>query len=251
MEAIKFENFSCYYKHKKDFIKALDGVNLSVHNGELLVVVGESGSGKSTLLKCVLGQCSYVDGQLFVYGQPIEQLNVRTKNFAYVHQNITLYPHITVYENIAFPLRVMGTSQKETDARVSEVASKMGIDWLLTRKPRQLSVGQCQRVALARAVIKHPQLILFDEPFANIDPLKSGELRQLVRQIHKDYNPTILFVTHNLQEAFALGDRIVVLEQGKVSEAGTPKQLLQNPQSELLKGYINETNSADETNDIG
>ena len=92
---------------------------------------------------------------------------------------------------------------------------------------------------------------MFDEPFANIDPLKSGELRQLVRQIHKDYNPTILFVTHNLQEAFALGDRIVVLEQGKVSEAGTPKQLLQNPQSELLKGYINETNSADETNDIG
>ena len=243
MEAIRFENFSCYYKHKKEFIKALDGLTLSVHNGELLVVVGESGSGKSTLLKCVLGQCSYVDGQLFVYDQPIEQLNLRTKNFAYVHQSITLYPHITVYENIAFPLRAMGTAQKEVDDRVNEVAAKMDINWLLTRKPRQLSVGQCQRVALARAVIKHPQLILFDEPFANIDPIKSGEMRSLIRQIHADYKTTILFVTHDLQEAFAIGDRIVVLEQGKALEIGTSKQLLQNPQSKLLKDYLNETNN--------
>ncbi len=235
---IQFKDFSCYYKTKKQLVPALKSVNLSVNRGELLCIVGESGSGKTTLLKSILGQCQYVEGELFVEGMPIEKVDVRKKNFAYIKQEIALYPHMTVYENVAFPLRVMGASQQETDKRVNEAAAKMGLDWLLTRKPRQLSVGQCQRVALARALIKRSQIMLFDEPFANLDPLVCADLRQLVKIIHNEYNPTVLFVTHNLSEAFSLGERIVVLENGCVAEMGTLQELKHNPQSKLLKGYF-------------
>lgn len=235
---IQFKDFSYFYKVKKQLVPALQNVNLAVNRGELLCVVGESGSGKTTLLKSILGHCKFIDGELFIDGIPIEQVDVRKKNFAYIKQEIALYPHMTVYENIAFPLRVMGTSQQETDKRVTEIAAKTGLDWLLTRKPRQLSVGQCQRVAIARAVIKRPQIILFDEPFANVDPLVCVDLRQLVKKLHSEYLPTIVFVTHNLPEAFALGERIAVMEKGALTELGTPQELKNNPQSELLKGFF-------------
>ena len=179
-------------------------------------------------------------------GTPIEQVDVRKKNFAYIKQEIALYPHMTVYENIAFPLSVMGVSRQETDNRVKEMAAKTELDWLLTRKPRQLSVGQCQRVAIARAMIKRPQILLFDEPFANLDPLVRSDLRRLVKKLHAEYSPTIVFVTHDLSEAFSVGERIAVMDCGKVIEIGTPQELRDNPQTELLKGYLKNG-----TNDIG
>lgn len=237
MKIVEFKHFCYYYKTKKDYVKALNDVNFDVNQGELLVVVGESGSGKSTLLKSIVGQCSYMEGELYVEGLPIEQLDVSKGNFSLVQQEIALYPHLTVFDNIAFSLKNMGADMFECESRVVDLAKKMDIDWLLTRKPRQLSLGQCQRVALARAMIKNPSIVLMDEPFANLDNATKAEMRVLVKTLHRQFQSTIIFVTHNLDEAFALGERIVALEKGNVVEQGSPSQLRDNPQSSLLKGY--------------
>jgi len=235
MSRIVFDNFSCYYKVKKEYITALDGITLEIPDGQFVAVVGESGSGKTTLLKSILGFCDYIDGDLTVNGIPIEKLDTKNGIFAYVKQEIALYPNLTVYDNIAFPLNVIHTSDSETDARVTEIARQTGIDWLLTRKPRQLSWGQQQRVAIARALIKRPQVALFDEPFANIDASTRIALRRLVRELHEKYGMTTVFVTHELDEAFAMADRIIVLEKGKVVDDDTQDALKRRCHSDLLK----------------
>lgn len=238
MQAITFENFSCYYKVKGEYVTALDNIDLEIADGELFVVVGESGSGKSTFLKCIMGQCRYVKGNVLVNGQPIDNLDVRESSFSYVSQEYSLYPHMTVFENIAFPLRTMQTPQSEVNERVREIAKKLEIDWLLTRKPKQLSGGQQQRAALARALVKNPGIMLFDEPFSNVGPELRVELRELIRKIHREYMPAIVFVTHDLGEAFSLADRMLVLENGAAVELGTPQQLMNSPRSELIKGFL-------------
>lgn len=231
MSAIEFQDFSCFYKYKKEYIAALDHINLCVENGELLVILGQSGSGKTTLLKCVLGLCDYISGQLYIDGIPIDQFDLKNSNIGYIRQELNLYPHMTVYENIAFPLRMIHTPQAEVDRRVKELAALLEIDWLLTRKPKQLSGGQLQRVAIARALIKNPVTVLFDEPFSAIDPTLRTEMRQLVKKIHQTFGCTILFVTHDLVDALNLAERIVILEEGKIEAVGTPQELTQ-------KGYL-------------
>lgn len=231
MELIKFENFSCYYKVKKAYITALDCIDLCVKRGELLVVFGPSGSGKSTLLKCILGLGEYISGSLTVDGITIDDLRLQDSNIGYIPQQFNLYPHMTVYDNIAFPLRMIHTPQDEVDRRVKELAALLEIDWLLTRKPRQLSGGQLQRIAISRALIKNPVCILLDEPFSNIDPTLHTQMRQLVKKVHEIYGCTILFVTHDLIDAQNLGDRVVILESGKIEAIGTPQELMQ-------KGYL-------------
>ena len=231
MSAIEFQDFSCFYKYKKEYIAALDHINLCVENGELLVILGQSGSGKTTLLKCVLGLCDYISGQLYIDGIPIDQFDLKNSNIGYIRQELNLYPHMTVYENIAFPLRMIHTPQAEVDRRVKELAALLEIDWLLTRKPKQLSGGQLQRVAIARALIKTPVTVLFDEPFSAIDPTLRTEMRQLVKKIHQTFGCTILFVTHDLVDALNLAERIVILEEGKIEAVGTPQELTQ-------KGYL-------------
>ena len=231
MSAIEFQDFSCFYKYKKEYIAALDHINLCVENGELLVILGQSGSGKTTLLKCVLGLCDYISGQLYLDGIPIDQFDLKNSNIGYIRQELNLYPHMTVYENIAFPLRMIHTPQAEVDRRVKELAALLEIDWLLTRKPKQLSGGQLQRVAIARALIKNPVTVLFDEPFSAIDPTLRTEMRQLVKKIHQTFGCTILFVTHDLVDAHNLAERIVILEEGKIEAVGTPQELTQ-------KGYL-------------
>ncbi|MBQ8756709.1 MAG: ABC transporter ATP-binding protein [Oscillospiraceae bacterium] len=231
MSAIEFQDFSCFYKYKKEYIAALDHINLCVENGELLVILGQSGSGKTTLLKCVLGLCDYISGQLYIDGIPIDQFDLKNSNIGYIRQELNLYPHMTVYENIAFPLRMIHTPQAEVDRRVKELAALLEIDWLLTRKPKQLSGGQLQRVAIARALIKNPVTVLFDEPFSAIDPTLRTEMRQLVKKIHQTFGCTILFVTHDLTDALNLAERVVILEEGKIEAVGTPQELTQ-------KGYL-------------
>lgn len=227
MNLIEFENFSCYYKVKKEYITALEGITLSVKQGELLVILGQSGSGKSTLLKCILGQGEYISGSLTVDGVPIDDFRLQESNMGYIPQAFNLYPHLTVYDNIAFPLRMIHTPQAEVDQRVKELAKLLEVDFLLTRKPRQLSGGQLQRIAIARALIKNPVCILMDEPFSNIDPALHTQLRQLVKKIHKIYGCTILFVSHDPVDAYNLADRVAILNGGKIEAIGTPQQLLE------------------------
>ncbi len=238
MKAIEFQNFSCYYKNKKQYITALSELNLTVEDGEFLVVAGESGSGKSTLLKACLGLAEFFDGDLFIDGETVENINLKDGKFAFVRQEIVLYPNLTVYENIAFPLRTMKTPHEEVDRRVKETAEMIGMKMFLTRKPRQLSGGQQQRVAIGRALIKNPSYIFFDEPFSNVDKELRGELRQIVKKIHQKRKPTIVFVTHDLSEAFALAERIAVLEDGKLVEVGTPEEIYAEPKSELMCAFL-------------
>ena len=245
MQYIQFDDFSAYYKQKKVYAAALDHLSFKIDKGEFFVVVGASGSGKSTLLKCILGLNRDIEGDLYIDGVSIDDLNAKDGNMAYVTQEIALYPHLTVYENIAFPLRLMHTPQDEVDRRVKEIAELVRVKWLLTRKPRQLSGGQQQRVAIARALIKNPQLLLFDEPFSNVDPSLRLELRQLVKQIHHRFGATTVFVTHDLTEAFFLADRIAVLEEGNVVQIGTPEQLRENPQATLLQAFFGGKGAAD------
>ena len=235
---IEFRDFSCYYKVKKGYLVALDKIDLTVANGELLVVVGESGSGKSTLLKSILNLINNTSGKLLVDGAPVGEIDLKSNLFSYVSQQYVLYPRMMIYENIAFPLRAMHTRQEEVDERVRAIAKELGIYHLLNRKPKQLSGGQHQRVAIARALIKRPKYILMDEPFSNLDPETRGEMRQMLRDIHKTYNSTIIFVTHDLGEAFSLADRIAVLTDGKIEETGTPLSLRTTAKSELLRGYL-------------
>ncbi len=238
MYAIELKDFSAYYKDKKNYITAIDNISFSVPYGELLVVVGESGSGKSTLLKSCLGIAKFYDGDLYISGRSIEEVNAKDCNFAYVRQELALYPNLTIYENIAFPLRITHTPQKEVDRRVREIAQMLDITILLTRKPRQISGGQQQRVAIARALIKNPEIMFFDEPFSNLEPAMRHELRALLLQIHKSFRPTVIFVTHDLTEAFMLADRIIVLEDGRITEEGTPDSIRENPKSKLMRSFL-------------
>ncbi len=238
MKAIEAEGLSCYYKDKKEYITALDRVDLTVEEGELLVLAGESGSGKSTFLKACLGLAEFFEGELRIAGVPIEAVDMKSGQFAYIRQEIALYPNLNVYENMAFPLRAMKLPQPEVDRRVKEMAELIGMGLLLTRKPKQLSGGQQQRVAIGRALIKTPKYLFLDEPFSSTDVCLRQELRALLKAVHEKWGPTVVFVTHDLEEAFALAQRIVVLEKGRIVENGTPEEIRRSPQSQLMKLYV-------------
>ncbi len=243
MKAIEFQNFSCHYKTKKDFITALSHLDLTVEEGELLVILGESGCGKSTLIKACLGLADYFEGDLYIKGKTIEDIDLSTGEYACVQQDISLYPNLTVYENIAFPLRLMKMPQADIDIRVKQMAMRLEIAFLLTRKPKQLSIGQQQRVAIARALIKEPEFVYFDEPFSNIDAVFSSELRKLIKKYHEECHPTVIFVTHDINEAFSLADRIAVLENGQLAEIGTPEEIISSPKSDLIRSFLAEKNT--------
>ena len=239
MEIIKLNNFSCFYRNQKEYVTALDKVSLSIERGEFFVIIGESGCGKTTLLRSCLGLAPYYEGEIFVDGVSVDDIDLKRGRYAYVSQEIGLYPNLTVYKNIAFPLSVTHTMPLEIDKRVKRIAKELGIDFLLSRKPSQLSIGQQQRVAIARALIKDPTIMYFDEPFSNLDPTLRLELRSVVQKLHEAYGTTVVFVTHDIGEAFALADRIAVLEKGRLIEIGTPEYLIQNGQSDLIKGFLN------------
>lgn len=238
MPELSFDHFSCWYKTKKENIRALNDLTFDIRDGEFFVIAGESGCGKTTLLKCVLGLGAYLQGTLTIDGISAEAQDAGLRNVGFVRQETGLYPHMTVYENIAFPLRTIHTAQAEVDSRVKALAAQLEIDYLLTRIPKQLSIGQQQRVAIARALIKNPTLVLFDEPFSNLDPTLRSAQRRLVKVLHETYRTTVLFVTHDLGEAFSLADRLLVLEQGSMVDLGTPRELLHNAKSDLLRNFL-------------
>ncbi len=238
MYAIEFQDFSCFYQSKKDYVQALSHLDLAIVPGEFFAVVGASGSGKSTLIKACLGMADAFQGELLIDSVTIEELDLKSGKYACVRQEIALYPNMTVYENIASPLRIMKTPQAEVDRRVKEIADLLDVRLMLTRKPRQLSGGQQQRIAIARALIKNPSFLYFDEPFSNVDPSLREDLRKLVKKIHRQLQPTVIFVTHDLEEAFGLADRIAVLEEGRVVEIGTPDELRANGKSELIRTWL-------------
>lgn len=219
---IRLRNFSVYYKIKKDFGVAVDDMTLDVPRGQFLVIMGQSGCGKTTLLKAILGLCDYVDGELLIDGKSWMEFDKRENSISYVSQEFVLYPHLTVYDNIAFPLRASRCKQEQIDQAVKKIAEQVGLEKLLTRLPKQLSIGQQQRLAIARALVKEPKIVLYDEPFSNLDPLYRHEMRELIHNISKENGQTVLYVTHDPEDAKELADRVICMEEGKLISQSIP-----------------------------
>lgn len=219
-------------------VSVIENISLSIRKGEFVVLVGPSGSGKSTLLRMIAGLEAITSGECRISGRRVNELPAKDRGLAMVFQNYALYPHMTVYENLAFALKVQGKSRQQIDARVREVAAIVQLESYLKRNPAQLSGGQRQRVAMARAMVRETELFLFDEPLSNLDAKLRGQMRVEIRKLHETLGATSVYVTHDQTEAMTLADRIVVLDKGRVEQVGTPHELYENPQTRFVAGFL-------------
>ena len=219
-------------------VRAVDGVDLVTREGEFLVLLGPSGCGKTTLLRMIAGLEPPSGGQILIGGQVVNDLPPRARKIAMVFQSYALYPHMRVYDNIAFPLRAQGMAKGDIPAKVQWAASLFGITHLLARKPRQLSGGERQRVALARALVREPAVFLLDEPLSNLDAKLRAAAREELQQFQRRIATTTIYVTHDQVEAMGLGDRIAVMQSGTVRQIGTPSEVYDEPADTFVAGFL-------------
>ncbi|MBN8293365.1 sn-glycerol-3-phosphate ABC transporter ATP-binding protein UgpC [Rhodobacter sp. NTK016B] len=219
-------------------VKAVTGISLDIADGEMIVLVGPSGCGKSTLLRMVAGLETITGGTLSIGDRVVNTLEPADRDIAMVFQNYALYPHMTVYNNLAYGLRNQGVAKPEIERRVQEAAAMLQIGDYLQRKPRALSGGQRQRVAMGRALVREPSAFLFDEPLSNLDAKLRVQMRVEIRQLQKRLGTTSLYVTHDQLEALTLADRLVVLNAGQIEQVGTPMELYQRPETLFVAGFI-------------
>jgi ABC-type sugar transport system ATPase subunit len=217
---------------------ALDGVDLEAEEGELLVVVGPSGCGKSTLLRCVAGLEAVDEGLIRLGDRDVTQVRPAARNVSMVFQSYALFPHLTVRENIAFGLVVREEPKAEVRARVAEASELVGVEALLERRPYELSGGERQRVALARALVRRPDAYLLDEPLSNLDAGTRVQMRTELKRLHREVGATMLHVTHDQVEALTLGDRIAVMDSGRVRQVGTPDELYSRPRDRFVAAFL-------------
>ncbi|WP_297355311.1 ABC transporter ATP-binding protein [Paraburkholderia sp.] len=216
----------------------LHPLDMDIDDGEFVVLLGPSGCGKSTMLRMIAGLESITGGDLAIGDVIVNNLPARERNVAMVFQNYALYPHMTVYDNVAFGLRRLKVPAAEIDRRVREVAAMLNLDALLDRKPRSMSGGQQQRAAIARAMIKTPQVFLFDEPLSNLDAKLRAQLRGDIKRLHQRLKTTTVYVTHDQLEAMTLADRVILMRGGQIEQAGTPSDLYHFPQTLFAAGFI-------------
>jgi ABC-type sugar transport system ATPase subunit len=217
-------------------------LSFTINPGELLVLVGPSGCGKSTVLRMIAGLEDITSGQLLFDDQIVNDMPAKGRDIGMVFQNYALYPHLTVAENLGFPLSLRKVNPSEIKQRVQEVASLVGLDALLERKPKQLSGGQRQRVALGRAIIRTPRVFLFDEPLSNLDAQLRLHMRAEIVNLQKRLGITGIYVTHDQAEAMTMGDRIAVLNKGKLMQIGTPQEIYQSPDNLFVAGFLGSPN---------
>ena len=219
-------------------VSVIESVSLTVGAGEFVVLVGPSGSGKSTLLRMIAGLEDISRGECRIAGRRVNDLPAKDRGIAMVFQNYALYPHMTVFDNLAFALKVQSMGRREIRRRVEEVAATVQLTEFLHRRPAQLSGGQRQRVAMARAMVRDTGLFLFDEPLSSLDAKLRGQMRVEVRGLHDTLGATSVYVTHDQTEAMTLADRIVVLDRGSIEQVGTPQELYKDPQTRFVAGFL-------------
>ena len=216
----------------------LKGVDLALADGEMLVIVGASGCGKSTLLRIVAGLETPTAGRVLIDGRDVTDLDPSARDIAMVFQNYALYPHMSVFENMAYALKIRGLPRAEIRAKVDAASALLGLEALLDRKPRQLSGGQRQRVAMGRAIVRDPKLFLFDEPLSNLDAKLRVQMRGEIRRLQRRLKVTSLYVTHDQVEAMTLGDRLLVMHQGVPVQLATPTEVFERPADTYVAGFI-------------
>lgn len=217
---------------------ALESLDLAIDDGEFLVLLGPSGCGKSTTMRLVAGLEEPTQGNILIGGKRVNDQPARHRDLAMVFQNYALYPHMTVGENIGYPLKIAGLGKSERAERVREAAAKVEMEHLLTRRPSELSGGQRQRVALARAIVRTPQLFLMDEPLSNLDAKLRTVMRAELKHLQKDLATTTIYVTHDQVEAMTLADRIVILNDARIQQIGTPAEIYARPANTFVAGFI-------------
>jgi multiple sugar transport system ATP-binding protein len=227
-------------KLRKQFgeIAAVDGVDLEIRDGEFVVFLGPSGCGKTTMLRMIAGLEQPTSGEIVIGDRVVNGLPPRSRGIAMVFQGYGLYPHLKVRDNIAFPLRTQGTPRETIEKKVAWAAGILGITRLLDRKPRQLSGGEQQRVALARALVREPTVFLLDEPLSNLDAKLRTSARNEIKEFQRDIGTTTIFVTHDQVEAMGLGDRIAVLEHGRLRQVGTPAEIYEDPADTFVAAFL-------------
>jgi sn-glycerol 3-phosphate transport system ATP-binding protein len=218
--------------------QVIHGVNAEIADGEFVVIVGPSGCGKSTLLRMVAGLEEISGGQISIAGRVVNDVEPAQRDIAMVFQNYALYPHMTVFDNMAYGLKIQKVPVPEIKARVDKAAGILQLGALLARKPRELSGGQRQRVAMGRAIVRQPQVFLFDEPLSNLDAKLRAQTRLEIQKLHRELGVTSLFVTHDQVEAMTLAQRMIVMNAGRMEQIGTPEEVYQRPATTFVAGFI-------------
>ncbi len=234
MAKVEFRNV------KKSFgkVEVVKQFDFTVEDGEFVVFLGPSGCGKSTTLRMLAGLETISSGEILVGDRLMNKIDAKDRDLAMVFQSYALYPHMTVYENIAFALKMKGMAKADIDKEVRKAAKMLELDELLNRKPKELSGGQRQRVAMGRAMVRTPKVFLFDEPLSNLDAKLRGSMREEIKQLHRTLATTTIYVTHDQIEAMTLADRIVILKDGYVAQVGTPTEVFKRPASKFVAQFI-------------
>lgn len=235
MSSIKITNLSKIYA---DTTHAVKHIHIDIQDGEFIVLVGPSGCGKSTLLRMIAGLETISEGDLYIGDKRVNDLEPAERDIAMVFQNYALYPHMTVYKNMAYGLKNRGMNKADIDERVRHTATMLEISEFLDRKPKALSGGQRQRVAMGRALVREPAAFLLDEPLSNLDAKLRVQMRVEIKQLQRRLKTTSLYVTHDQLEAMTLGDRLVVLNQGRIEQIGAPLEVYQRPETLFVAGFI-------------
>ena len=217
---------------------AVDQINLTARDKEFVVLVGPSGCGKTTTLRMIAGLEEVTEGEIFIGDRKVNQVPPKDRDIAMVFQNYALYPHMTVYKNLAFGLKQRRVPKSDINLRVNKAAKMLGIDELLKRKPKELSGGQRQRVAMGRAIVRNPSVFLFDEPLSNLDAKLRVQMRGELARLHQQLETTIVYVTHDQIEAMTLADRIVIMNEGEIMQIGEPMDVYENPGNLFVAGFI-------------
>ena len=233
--SLNLENISKTYENG---VKAVDNISLSINDGEFLALVGPSGCGNSTLLRVIAGLEEYQGGNIYINGEDVSKKKPSERGIGMVFQNYALYPHLSVFENIAFPLQIQKIDKKTINTKVKQVAKLLEIDEYLHRKPKELSGGQRQRVALGRAIIKAPDLFLFDEPLSNLDAKLRQTMREEIVNIHRKSGKSSVYVTHDQVEAMTMADKIAIINKGQIMQFDSPKNIYNNPSNLFAAEFI-------------